>query len=206
MFWLTLGFGLMVFLENNTKTWTEGMTLPSGRYLEHPPQYFPPSPSFPLPNELAAQERLPYCGNAPRPVTTVADVIRAVVTAYFTNLSQNQTVSDRLVLPTAVTTALRSYVTDGSVQHLLVTVGGQWDVGPAFTLGALVTSPGLRIGGNSQVVFSETVFDAAGGESDLVFRDSKAKLDYKLPLRATAGATFRYSRGQVELDVRYYAA
>lgn len=25
------------------QTWTEPMTLPSGKYLEHPPQYFPPT-------------------------------------------------------------------------------------------------------------------------------------------------------------------
>jgi hypothetical protein len=29
------------------------MTLPSPRYLEHYPQYFPPDPVFPLPRELA---------------------------------------------------------------------------------------------------------------------------------------------------------
>ena len=33
-------------------TYTSGMTLP-GRYLEHPPQYFPASPEYPLPKELA---------------------------------------------------------------------------------------------------------------------------------------------------------
>jgi hypothetical protein len=33
-----------------------GMTLPSGRYLFHPPQYFPPDPDFPLTRELAYQE------------------------------------------------------------------------------------------------------------------------------------------------------
>jgi hypothetical protein len=33
-----------------------GMTLPSGRYLEHYPQYFPPDPQHPLPRELASQE------------------------------------------------------------------------------------------------------------------------------------------------------
>jgi hypothetical protein len=40
------------------QTWVPeaGVTLPSGRYLEHPPQYIPPSPPFPLPRELAAQE------------------------------------------------------------------------------------------------------------------------------------------------------
>jgi hypothetical protein len=38
------------------QTWYAGMTLPSGHYLEHQPQYFPPSPPFPLPRELASQE------------------------------------------------------------------------------------------------------------------------------------------------------
>jgi hypothetical protein len=41
-----------------------GMTLPSGRYLEHPPQYFPPDPSVPLQQELNTLEPAP----APRSV------------------------------------------------------------------------------------------------------------------------------------------
>ncbi|MDB5311888.1 MAG: hypothetical protein JWO38_6090 [Gemmataceae bacterium] len=45
-----LGFGL-----TGCQTWVGGMTLPSPRYLEHYPQYFPPDPSFPLPRELATQ-------------------------------------------------------------------------------------------------------------------------------------------------------
>lgn len=45
-----------LFVLCGCQTWTSGMTLPSGRYLEHPPQYFPPSPPFPLPRELATQE------------------------------------------------------------------------------------------------------------------------------------------------------
>jgi hypothetical protein len=50
------GPGLAVILLSGCQTWTSGMTLPSGRYLEHPPQYFPPSPPFPLSRELASQE------------------------------------------------------------------------------------------------------------------------------------------------------
>jgi hypothetical protein len=123
-----------------------------------------------------------------------------------TDLDQDQTVSDRLVLPTGVMTALRSYVTDGSVQHLLLTFGAQWDVASTFTAGALVTAAGIRIGGKSQVTLSESVFDAAGGQSDLTFRDPEARFDFKLPIRATAGASFRYPRGQVELDIKYYGA
>ena len=46
-----LGIGL-----SGCQTWVGGMTLPSPRYLEHYPQYFPPDPSFPLPRELASQE------------------------------------------------------------------------------------------------------------------------------------------------------
>lgn len=33
-----------------------GMTLPSGHYLQHPPQYIPPSPPFPLTRELATMQ------------------------------------------------------------------------------------------------------------------------------------------------------
>ena len=45
-----LGCGL-----TGCQTWFGGMTLPSPRYLQHYPQYFPADPSFPLPRELATQ-------------------------------------------------------------------------------------------------------------------------------------------------------
>lgn len=54
---LLAGLGVSLTTLSGCQTWTSGMTLPSGRYLQHPPQYFPPSPPFPLPRELAAQER-----------------------------------------------------------------------------------------------------------------------------------------------------
>jgi hypothetical protein len=62
-------FGLFVLGAGLTslagcQTWTAGMTLPSPRYLEHQPQYFAPSPIFPLPKELAQQEAT---WNAPVP-------------------------------------------------------------------------------------------------------------------------------------------
>ncbi len=124
----------------------------------------------------------------------------------FTGLNQDQTINDRLVLPTGVTTAVRTFSTDGSAHHLLLTAGAQWDLAPAITLGATVTSPGMRIGGSSKVKFNRILFEAGGTEDDLAFRDPDANFDLKIPIRATAGATFRYSRGQVELDVRYHGA
>jgi hypothetical protein len=53
------GLGLALMLLTGCQTWIGGMTLPSGHYLDqHPPQYFPPDPDFPLQKELAAQEEI----------------------------------------------------------------------------------------------------------------------------------------------------
>jgi hypothetical protein len=54
--WLLATLGLGLAALSGCQTWTSGMTLPSGRYLQHPPQYFPPSRAFPLTRELASQE------------------------------------------------------------------------------------------------------------------------------------------------------
>jgi hypothetical protein len=56
--WLPATLGLALAALSGCQTWTSGETLPSGRYLQHPPQYFPPSPAFPLTRELASQETI----------------------------------------------------------------------------------------------------------------------------------------------------
>jgi hypothetical protein len=50
--------GLGLSLVSGCQTWVPeaGLTLPSGYYLRHPPQYIPPSPHFPLTRELATLE------------------------------------------------------------------------------------------------------------------------------------------------------
>jgi hypothetical protein len=58
----TLGLGWLLATQAGCQTWVAGMTLPSGHYLEHPPQYFPPSPPFPLPRELAQQQATAAAG------------------------------------------------------------------------------------------------------------------------------------------------
>ncbi len=54
-----LGLGLVLAGLTGCQTWTysSGMTLPSGHYLQHRPQYIPPSPDFPLERELAYQQQ-----------------------------------------------------------------------------------------------------------------------------------------------------
>lgn len=50
--------GLAWTLLSGCQTWNmeAGLTLPSPHYLRHQPQYFPPSPPYPLQNELNSLE------------------------------------------------------------------------------------------------------------------------------------------------------
>jgi hypothetical protein len=61
-------FGLLLVGLTGCQTWVGGMTMPSGYYLDHHPQYFRPDPDFPLEKELATQQgydRLAIGANAP---------------------------------------------------------------------------------------------------------------------------------------------
>lgn len=48
----------VVALVSGCQSWIPeaGVTLPSPHYLRHTPQYFPPSPPYPLPKELGSLE------------------------------------------------------------------------------------------------------------------------------------------------------
>jgi hypothetical protein len=49
------GLGLAATTGCQTHIISNGMTLPSSHYLEHPPQYFPPDPDYPLQREVNSQ-------------------------------------------------------------------------------------------------------------------------------------------------------
>ena len=50
-----LGITLLLGTVSGCQTWfpEAGLTLPTGHYLRHQPQYIPPSPEFPLSREAA---------------------------------------------------------------------------------------------------------------------------------------------------------
>jgi len=50
--------GMGMALVSGCQTWVPeaGLTLPSGMYLRHPPQYIPRSPDYPLTKELSSLE------------------------------------------------------------------------------------------------------------------------------------------------------
>jgi hypothetical protein len=75
--WSALVVGLALAGANGCQTWVPGvgMTLPSGRYLQHNPQYIPPTPDFPLPKELASMEaQAAVQGGPPLPAAAVPAV------------------------------------------------------------------------------------------------------------------------------------
>jgi hypothetical protein len=84
--WQSLGgLGLSALLLSSVagcQTWVAGMTLPSGHYLQHPPQYIPESPPFPLSRELASMQMQGAPGvtpTVPVPVVPVPVPAPAVV-------------------------------------------------------------------------------------------------------------------------------
>jgi hypothetical protein len=72
---LGLGLGLGLGLVSGCQTWVPeaGLTLPTGHYLRHPPQYIPPSPPYPLPKELATLEEAAAAQQAGRPFGGVVE-------------------------------------------------------------------------------------------------------------------------------------
>jgi hypothetical protein len=73
--WIALclaGTSMALGALSGCQTHVAGMTLPSGWYLQHPPQYIPPTPPFPLSREAARMEDInaapvPGGGAAPLP-------------------------------------------------------------------------------------------------------------------------------------------
>lgn len=76
------GLGCAISSLTGCQTQLAGMTLPSGYYLQHRPQYFPTEPDFPLTRELAtmqaqgaaAESAVIGGGRLPPPVTSTAPV------------------------------------------------------------------------------------------------------------------------------------
>ncbi|CAN5326726.1 hypothetical protein BH11PLA2_BH11PLA2_01200 [soil metagenome] len=72
------GLAFAMLAVTGCQTYFGGMTLPSGHYLKHPPQYFPPDPAFPLQREL---DSMTDPDGASRRGTTAAPAVAAPAAA-----------------------------------------------------------------------------------------------------------------------------
>jgi hypothetical protein len=95
--------------------------------------------------------------------------------------------------------------TNGSDSSIVFTLGAQWDVSSAITLGAVFRPPGIRLGGSS-VVDQESSLVQASGATSAYFRDENGDFQYKLPLEASVGLAWRLGAVELEFDLRYHDA
>ena len=120
-----------------------------------------------------------------------------------TSLWQTLSLTDRVINATSATTTLRTSTTDGSVTHIVLTGGVQWDMSTRATAGLRLVSPGFQVLGGTRITLQGSRF--SGTEmTDLTFRDQHAEFEYVLPFEVGLGFTVRFSRGEIEADVHYH--
>ena len=122
-----------------------------------------------------------------------------------TNMSTVQQFTDRLLTPSFESRALRSLILDGSVWQVQFTGSAQWEITDAIAVGAMATSPGLQLSGSGLTEF-QAVTGVPDGSVDILFRDTTASFEYKLPFRVVGGVAVNLGRFEVEADVRYYGS
>ncbi len=122
----------------------------------------------------------------------------------FLSLSQEQLAFLQGTSSTASALTQRTFRADGTTYSILLTGGLQWDVSSAVSVGLVVGAPGLRVGGSSSVLVSESTSRGAGYESTS-FRDPEAEFEIRHPARVQLGASWRFGRGELEADVKFFA-
>lgn len=122
-----------------------------------------------------------------------------------TGLSQTQVIAAQVISGSTVQIATRRFTAEGSVWHAVISGGLQWDVTRRVVLGARVVAPGLRLTGTSRLSYQQ-IAASESGVAQLTFRDTEARFDYRIPLEIDAGIAIRWTRGEIELDVRHHGS
>jgi hypothetical protein len=121
----------------------------------------------------------------------------------YTSYSDQETLSGDTTPPGQPSRFLSTLRGSGSIYHLVVSAGVQWDVTPQWKLGALVRAPGLRLLSNSLFTY-ESAVEGPGVATSAYFRDEGGAFRYTLPLELSAGVACRLGPVQAEVDVRYH--
>lgn len=122
----------------------------------------------------------------------------------FLTLSNTQEAAVQGIGTNGAGLASRTFRADGTSYDLLLTAGLQWDLSKALTVGLVVTAPGLGLGGSTSLLAEETTA-SSGGYRTVWFRDAEAEFQVKHPTRVSLGLSWRFARGEIEADVKYFA-
>jgi long-subunit fatty acid transport protein len=121
----------------------------------------------------------------------------------YTSFSQNETFSGDVLVAGQSNQFLSNLRANGHVWAILFAAGVQWDITRDLTVGAVLTSPGLRIVGGALVTYQANL-TAPTATSNFFFRDKDTALEYKLPLGVGLGLAYRFTAGAIEADIRFH--
>jgi long-subunit fatty acid transport protein len=122
-----------------------------------------------------------------------------------TSLSEIQTLSEQVALPTTANAFLRNLDGSGLIWNLTGTLGVQWDVTENLVLGGMVRLPGLKLIQSGRLTY-QNVDNQATPWNQTFFNDQDATFDYRLPFDANVGLAWRAKALEVEFDLRYHGA
>jgi hypothetical protein len=91
----------------------------------------------------------------------------------------------------------------GSRAHLRMSLGTQYDITPAFHVGALMRTPGLGVYSGGEYS-QEGVSHVGAVTTTASFFDDSPTVEYKIPFEFKAGAAYVGKRGQIEIDLLAY--
>jgi hypothetical protein len=127
----------------------------------------------------------------------------------YTYLSDTGQLSTTLVSNNILASSTRTAVLSGYNFHILPSVSFQWEALKWLGLGAVVSTPGLRVlsGGSLTLQSLGTASSATSAAThQLGFRDTSATFHYMIPAEISAGAEVRFACVELEVDVHWYVA
>lgn len=135
----------------------------------------------------------------------VSPTVRLGVSAglAYTSYSDHETLSGETTSSGQPSHFLSTLRGSGSIYHLVLSAGAQWDVTPQLKVGALVRAPGVRLLSSSLFTYESTV-QLPGAPAAAYFRDDGGAFQYTLPVELSAGVAYLLGPVQAEIDARYH--
>jgi long-subunit fatty acid transport protein len=122
-----------------------------------------------------------------------------------TSLSEIQTFSEQVALPTTADAFLRNVDAKGSIWNVTGTLGAQWDATENIVVGAMIRTPGLKIIQSGSLTY-QNVDNRSTPWNQTFFTDKDATFDYRLPLDVNVGVAWRSKAFEAEFDLRFHSA
>ena len=127
----------------------------------------------------------------------------ASLDAQLTMTERRQSLGDQYRTSTGLAAVLVGSKGSASTTHLRVTAGGQYDLTPSITVGAVVRSGGLGLLSSGSTTL-EGLSRVGPVTTTASFFDEAPEVEYRIPVELKAGVAWKGARAQVEVDFIAY--